>query len=83
MPKGMTNLRYLKSIMYSWSKKFCNVFRYLPFNEESPSDKIKDIHVFIRMSTKPKYDFKGDHSYEYLENMVNAWSPICFLLYTI
>ena len=30
----------------------CNVFRYVPFNEESMSDKNKFIHVFIRMSTK-------------------------------
>ena len=51
------SLQYL----YTRSKKFCNnVFRYLLFNEESMYDQIKDMHVLIRMSTKHKYDIKGD-----------------------
>ena len=38
---------------YTRSKKFCNsVFRYVPFNEDSMYDQIKDMHVLIRMSTK-------------------------------
>ena len=56
-----------RQLIYTRSKKFRNnVYIVHPFNEERMSDKIKDNHVFIRISTKHSYDFEGDHSFEYL-----------------
>ena len=39
-------------LLYSVKKVLQQLFRYLPFNEESTHDKMKDIHVFISMCTK-------------------------------